>query len=65
MKTDSEELFLYSTETLDAAGFHVKNVTFDLHESPFNQGNIMTEYEKNFTNLGKRIMHLEAITPIQ
>lgn len=65
MKTDSEELFLYSVETLDAAGFCVKNVTFDLHESPFNKGNIMTEYEKNFTNLGKRIMHLEAVTPNQ
>lgn len=61
MKTDSEELFLYSTETLDAAGFKLQNVTFDLHQSPFNEGNIMTEYEKNFTNLGKRIMRLEAV----
>lgn len=61
LKTDSEELFLYSAETLDAAGFTVKNVTFDLHQSPFNAGNIMTEYEKNFTNLGKRIMRLEAV----
>lgn len=61
MKTDSEELFLYSTETLDAAGFRVQNVTFDLHQSVFNKDNIMTEYEKNFTNLGKRIMRLEAV----
>ena len=61
MKTDSEELFLYSTETLDAAGFRVQNVTFDLHQSVFNKENIMTEYEKNFTNLGKRIMRLEAV----
>ena len=61
MKTDSEELFLYSTKTLDAAGFRVQNVTFDLHQSVFNKDNIMTEYEKNFTNLGKRIMRLEAV----
>lgn len=61
LKTDSEELFLYSTETLDEAGFTVQNVTFDLHQSPFNEGNIMTEYEKNFSAQGKRIMRLEAV----
>lgn len=61
LKTDSEELFLYSAETLDATGFSIQNVTFDLHQSRFDAENIRTEYEKNFAEQGKRIMRLEAV----
>ena len=60
MKTDNVELFDYSLETLPEAGFVVENVTRDLHNSPFNEGNIVTEYERNFSEKGFSIHRLEA-----
>jgi len=43
-------------------GFTLKNVTFDLHKSGF-EGNIVTEYEKRFSDMGCPIYRLEAIFP--
>ena len=40
----------------------MKNVSLDLHNSSF-EGNIMTEYEKRFTELGQPIYRLEAVVP--
>nr|MBQ4319441.1 tRNA (guanosine(46)-N7)-methyltransferase TrmB [Clostridia bacterium] len=60
MKTDNRILFEFSLESFAANGFEVKNVTFDLHNSEFNEGNIMTEYEKNFSEQGIPICRLEA-----
>lgn len=59
LKTDNEELFDFSLETLKAGGFEIKNVTRDLHSSP-PADNIMTEYEKNFVSQGLPIFRLEA-----
>lgn len=59
-KTDNRDLFDFSLETFPANGFDVRNVTFDLHNSDF-QGNIMTEYEKRFSEMGVPICRLEAI----
>lgn len=58
-KTDNMHLFEYSIEQFSQCGFAMKNVTFDLHNSKF-EGNIMTEYEKRFTDLGQPIYRLEA-----
>jgi len=59
MKTDNRTLFDYSLETLPANGFELDNVTFDLHaDNPVD--NIMTEYEKNFSEQGMPIHRLEA-----
>ena len=58
-KTDNMHLFEYSIEQFSQCGFALKNVTLDLHNSPF-EGNIMTEYEKRFTDLGQPIYRLEA-----
>ena len=33
-------------------GWNLKNVTYDLHNSEFAKDNIMTEYEKNFSEKG-------------
>lgn len=60
MKTDNVDLFEYSLETLPQEGFVVENVTRDLHNSPFNEGNIVTEYERNFSSRGFAIHRLEA-----
>lgn len=58
-KTDNMQLFEFSIEQFSSCGFALKNVSLDLHASDF-EGNIMTEYEKNFTDMGKPIYRLEA-----
>ena len=59
-KTDNRMLFDFSLEEVTAAGWELENVTFDLHNSEFLEGNIMTEYEKRFVRLGKPICRLVA-----
>ena len=51
-KTDNVNLFDFSLEEFAACGLRVENVTRDLHASPLAEGNIMTEYEKNFSEKG-------------
>ena len=51
-KTDNVNLFDFSLLEFEAAGLRVTDVTRDLHNSPLNQGNVMTEYEKNFSEKG-------------
>ena len=58
-KTDNMHFFEFSLEQLSQNGFSLKNISLDLHKSDF-EGNIMTEYEKLFTELGKPIYRLEA-----
>ena len=58
-KTDNRELFEFSLETFPENGFELNNVTFDLHSSDF-EGNIMTEYERRFSEMGVPICRLEA-----
>ncbi len=59
-KTDNEKLFEFSLNSFADYGLRLKNITFDLHNSKF-EGNVMTEYETNFTNLGQPIYRCEAI----
>lgn len=58
-KTDNMHFFEFSIEQFSSCGFGLKNVTFDLHNSGF-EGNIMTEYERKFTEQGLPIYRLEA-----
>lgn len=58
-KTDNTHFFEFSIEQLTQSGFALKNVTFDLHSSRF-EDNIMTEYEERFTKEGLNIYRLEA-----
>ncbi len=58
-KTDNMHFFEFSIEQLATAGFAIKNVSLDLHNSDF-EGNIVTEYEKRFSDLGQPIYRLEA-----
>ena len=59
-KTDNMHLFEFSIEQFSANGFALENVSLDLHNSGF-EGNIMTEYEERFVNLGQPIYRLEAV----
>ena len=59
MKTDNVNLFEFSIESLSCYGYKLKNISLDLVNSNF-EGNIMTEYEKKFTEKGIKINRLEA-----
>lgn len=59
-KTDNMHFFEFSIENLSEYGFKLKNLSLDLHKSDF-EGNIVTEYEKRFTELGQPIYRLEAV----
>lgn len=63
-KTDNMHFFEYSIEQLSLSGFVIKNVSLDLHSSNF-EGNIITEYEKKFSEQGFAIYRLEAYLPNQ
>ena len=55
-KTDNKELFAFSLEELEPAGWRAKEVTYDLHhDKGMMEGNIMTEYEERFSSMGNAI----------
>lgn len=58
-KTDNMHLFEFSICSFAQNNFKLKNVSLDLHNSNF-EGNIMTEYEQRFSELGQPIYRLEA-----
>jgi len=64
MKTDNDDLFAFTLETLALRGWTIREKTDDLHRSPYNAANVMTEYEKNFTEKGKNIHYLHAVPPV-
>lgn len=59
-KTDNKDLFDFSVEEIPQANWKLKNVTYDLHNSEFVEGNVMTEYEEKFVTEGKPINRLVA-----
>jgi tRNA (guanine-N7-)-methyltransferase len=59
-KTDNMHFFEYSIERYSELGFNLQNVSLDLHNSGF-EGNIITEYESRFLELGQPIYRLEAV----
>lgn len=54
-KTDNIMLFDFSVETAKECGWNILVETRDLHNSEYNEENIMTEYEKKFSGLGHKI----------
>jgi len=60
LKTDSKELFEFSVNELIRCGWTIKNLTLDLHKSEWAESNVMTEYEKKFSEMGLAIYRLEA-----
>ena len=55
-KTDNRVLFDFSVEEVEPAGWHIRELTYDLHnDARMNEGNIMTEYEERFSGMGTPI----------
>ena len=54
-KTDNRDLFDFSLEQAKEADWVIENYTYDLHNSEYNEGNVMTEYEEKFSKEGKPI----------
>ena len=63
-KTDNVGLFDFSLEEIEAMGLKCDIVTRDLHASEWNNENIMTEYEENFSSQGISINMLEVRRPV-
>jgi len=58
-KTDDTELFEASIGYFKESGFDIEFLTYDLHNSGF-EDNVVTEYEAKFTGLGMKTMFLLA-----
>jgi tRNA (guanine-N7-)-methyltransferase len=55
-KTDNHDLFRFALEELEPAGWHLEQMTEDLHhDEEMMQGNVMTEYEERFSAMGNPI----------
>ena len=61
-KTDNTDLFDYSIMTINESSlWEMVRYTYDLHnDSSMNMGNVMTEYEKKFSEAGNPIYKLIA-----
>ncbi len=54
-KTDNRPLFEFSLGEFAHFGTYLSCLTFDLHNSKYNEDNIRTEYERNFSAQGFKI----------
>ena len=63
-KTDNRALFDFTLEELADTARTPEFVTYDLHRSPEAVGNVMTEYETNFTQKGISINALRVRKPL-
>lgn len=59
MKTDNDDLFAFSLESLKDYGYSIEELSYDLHKE--NIFNVMTEYEEKFSQMGIKIKYLKAI----
>ena len=62
-KTDNVDLFDFSLEEISAVELPVVKLTRDLHTSEWAADNIMTEYEKNFSDQGMKINMVSVVKP--
>lgn len=60
-KTDNTSLFDFSLEEVEATNFKATEISHDLHNSEWNEGNIMTEYEERFSAKGNPIKRVVFI----
>ncbi len=60
VKTDNQVLFDFSLEEISESPFELLWHTRDLHTSEHNDGNVVTEYETRFTEMGMPINALSA-----
>lgn len=58
-KTDNRGLFAYSLESMSQYGMYFTKLNLNLHDED-DEDNILTEYEKKFSDKGSRIYRMEA-----
>lgn len=63
-KTDNQNLFDFSLESVREAGWELLGSTRDLHRSAMGEENILTEYEERFSQKGNPICKLIARPPM-
>ncbi len=61
-KTDNDDLFNYSLDSLKEYGYEIREISYDLHSTSI--PNIMTEYEEKFSKVGIKIKYLKAVKEI-
>lgn len=61
VKTDNDDLYDFTLEELEAAGYRIEEQTRDLHASGFASRLITTEYEDKFSSRGKNINYVRAV----
>ena len=60
MKTDDQGLFEYSLCSFNENGYFINEISLDLHKSD-KEDNIMTEYEKKFSDRNNRIYYVKVV----
>lgn len=63
LKTDNQGFFEYSLTSFNNYGLIFDGVWLDLHHSDENEGNVETEYEQKFSELGQPIYKVTAHIP--
>ena len=59
-KTDNDKLFEWTIEHLTENNINLDNITRDFHSHKCSKNNVMTGYEKKWSDKGKKINYLEA-----
>jgi tRNA (guanine-N7-)-methyltransferase len=59
-KSDNDGLYEFTVEEMKESGYEISAMTTDLHNSPYMETNILTEYEEKFSNLGKNIYYIRV-----
>lgn len=57
-KTDNDDLFEFSLNSIKEYGYKIKEISYDLHSTDIS--NVMTEYEEKFSKMGIKIKYLKA-----
>lgn len=58
-KTDNDDLYAFTLGELEKLGYDMVASTENFHDSPFNVGNVRTEYEEKFSSEGKNINYVK------
>ena len=58
MKTDNDNLFLYSIDSFINHGYKIVKISYDLHSEEID--NIETEYEEKFSKNGIKIKYIDV-----
>ena len=61
VKTDNDDLFVFTLNEAAAVGMRTAELTRDLHSSGFDAARFITEYEEKFMSKGKNINYVKLL----